>query len=185
MVLGLDISTSFIGVTVMSPSGEILFTEALDLRKMEKCLFQKAEAFRVFLLQLIYKYDIKETYIEQSLQTFKSGFSSAQTLSTLAKFNGIISYIIYKNFKGTPKYISAASARKHAGCKISRGSNTKQKVLEFVLDKHTDFVVEYTKHGNPRPGTYDRCDSVIMCMAGLKVERETANSKKDSRILSA
>ena len=176
MFLGLDISTSFIGVSIMDPEGHVKLTKHLDLRKLDKCLFEKAEVFRVFLLSIIFKYKIQEIYIEQSLQTFKSGFSSAQTLSTLSKFNGIISYIVYKNFNKRPKYISAASARKTVGCKIKRGENTKQKVLEFVLDKYPDFVVEYTKHGNPRPGTYDRCDSLVVCEAGMILERQNTNS---------
>ena len=177
MVLGLDISTSFIGVSIMNESGELLFTDSLDLRKLDKCLFIKAEAFRVFMLSLIFKYDIKDTYIEQSLQAFKSGFSSAQTLSTLSKFNGIVSYIIYKNFNRAPKYVSASTARKLVGCKIKRGQKTKQKVLEFVLDKYPQFVVEYTKHGNPKPGTYDKSDSIVVCKAALILEREAANIK--------
>ena len=175
MYLGLDISTSFIGIAIMDESGSIMLTESLDLRKLEKCLFIKADRFKDFLLSTICEYNIEKIFIEQSLQTFKSGFSSAQTLSMLSKFNGIISYIVFKNFNKKPIYISASSARKTAGCQIKRGQNTKQKVLEFVLDKYPSFVVEYTKHGNPKPGTFDKCDSIVVCKAGLLLEREKQN----------
>ena len=95
MILGLDISTSITGVTVLNNDGEILHCEAIDTRNKNHfpTLFNKASKIEDYLLDIEYKYDIKHIYIEKSLQTFRSGFSSAKTLSTLASFNGIVSWI--------------------------------------------------------------------------------------------
>jgi len=35
-----------------------------------------------------------------------------------------------------------------------------------VLDNVDSFDVEYTKHGNPKPGVFDRADSWIIAKAG-------------------
>ena len=36
----------------------------------------------------------------------------------------------------------------------------------FLLDNEPSFSVEYTKHGNPKPGSYDRADSLVIAKAG-------------------
>ena len=65
--------------------------------------------------------------------------------------------------------LSATSARKTAGVSIKRGENAKEKVLQFLLDTEPSFVIEYTKHGNPVAGSYDRADSLIIAKAGASV----------------
>jgi ribulose bisphosphate carboxylase small subunit len=77
--------------------------------------------------------------------------------------------------------IAASSARKLAGLKIKRGQNAKEKVLEFVLDKYPQIVVEYTKHGNPKPGVYDMCDSIIIAIAGAQLAREITDINESPR----
>ena len=47
-------------------------------------------------------------------------------------------------------------------------AKAKEVVLNFVLDNEDNFVVEYTKQGNPKPGSYDRADSYIIAKAGWK-----------------
>jgi hypothetical protein len=99
MILGLDISTSITGVTIVD-DGEILLCEAIDTRNKNHfpSLFHKAERVKSKLLDMKSEYDIKHIYIEKSLQTFRSGFSSAKTLSTLASFNGIVSWMCFAVF---------------------------------------------------------------------------------------
>ena len=47
--------------------------------------------------------------------------------------------------------------------------NAKEKVLQFVIDNYPNISIEYTKHGNPKPGTLDMCDSIIVALAGDKI----------------
>jgi hypothetical protein len=74
-----------------------------------------------------------------------------------------------------PEMLAASSARKQAGVGIKRGDNAKEKVLQFVLDKYPEIEVLYTKHGNPKPGTYDMCDSIIIALAGENIVRKGGN----------
>ena len=102
MILGLDVSTSITGATVVDKGGEILFCESWDTRNKKRfpTLWDKAIFIENKLKDVKARrgYDIEKVYVEESLQTFKSGFSSAKTLSTLAKFNGIVSFTCYKVF---------------------------------------------------------------------------------------
>ena len=70
-----------------------------------------------------------------------------------------------------PEYIAAFTSRKACGIKVPRGENAKEVVLNYVLDKEPNFVVEYTRFGNPKPGTYDKSDSYVVAKAGWIKEK--------------
>lgn len=172
MILGLDISTSIVGATVLNNEGEVVYCEAWDLRNKKDfpTLYEKAQRVKQ-KLAILYdakKHRFKTIFIEQSLMAFRPGFSSAKTILTLAKFNGIVSYICKRDFGIEPEYIGASTARKACGLKIERGKKAKEVVLNFLLDNEESFDIEYTKHGNPKPGSYDRADSYIIAKAGWK-----------------
>lgn len=165
MILGLDISTSITGATVISDAGDILYNKAWDTRKY-KDIFEKAKNVQQELKKVSEEYEVKHIFVEQSLQSFRSGFSSAKTLSTLSRFNGIVSWVAFNIFSIKPEYISASSARKACGIKVLRGENAKKKIVHFLLDNEPNFVVEYTKYGNFKPEVFDRADSLIIARAG-------------------
>jgi len=166
LILGLDISTSITGITLLDDNGEVKVMNAIDTRKY-KNFFQKAEAVKKVLTDLSNSYKVEEVFIEQSLQSFRSGFSSAKTLSTLSRFNGIVSWMCYSLWNLEPQYLAATSARKLCGIKIPKGEKAKPVVLQYVLDNEPTFVVEYTKHGNPKPDSFDRADSWVIAKAGF------------------
>ena len=171
MILGLDISTSITGYTVLDYEGNILACDHIDLRK-EKDFFKKIQIVKSRLEVINDDYDIEQVYVEQSLQSFRSGFSSAQTLSLLSKINGIISWLCYNMFYGEPKYLAATSARKLCGIRVPKGQKAKAVSLQFVVDNVPGFEVEYTRHGNPKAGYADRSDSYVIAKAGWIRERE-------------
>lgn len=173
IVLGLDISTSITGATVARDK-EVVESVFWDTRnkKYFPTIYHKAKAIKDKIEDLKNRYEITEVFIEQSLHSFRSGFSSAQTLSTLSRFNGIVSWTCWEAFEIEPRMIAATSARKQAGVAIKRGDNAKQKVLQFILDNYPQINIEYTKHGNPRPGMFDMCDSIIIALAGSEIVRK-------------
>jgi hypothetical protein len=174
MILGLDVSTSITGVTILDEGGNTLFCDMWDTRNKNKfpTLYEKADFIRRQFIYLEEKHRVDSIFIEQSLQSFKSGFSSAKTLSTLSRFNGMISLLSFQMFNRKPEMIAASSARKICGIKVQRGEKAKEKVLQYVLDNIPAFEVEYTKAGNPKPGSYDRADSWIIAKAGLETWKQ-------------
>ena len=173
MILGLDISTSITGYTILDNEGNIVTCDHIDLRK-EKNFFNKIQIVNTRLEEIREEHPVERVYIEQSLQSFRSGFSSAQTLSLLSKINGIVSWLCYNLFYGEPKYLAATSARKLCGIKIPKGQKAKKVSLQFVVDNVPGFDVEYTRHGNPKAGYADRSDSYVIARAGWVREREEA-----------
>jgi len=168
MILGLDISTSITGATVLNEAGDVVYCVAWDMRnkKYFPSLFDKGQFIKDRIYEIEDWYHIDAVYIEQSLQSFRSGFSSAKTLSILSRFNGIVSWLCYSIFNLIPEYIAATSARKKCGIQIPRGSKAKEIVVKYVVDNVPNVLIEYTKHGNPRPQCYDKADSWVIARAG-------------------
>ena len=164
MILGLDISTSITGVCIYDKEEGIILSDYIDLRK-KKDIFEKGEVVRTYIKKIYSKYEITDIVIEKSLQTFRSGFSSAKTLSLLASFNGLTSWFCYDIFNIKPSYISASSARKAAGLTVPRGKKGKEVVYEWVVKDKGFIAEELTKAGNPKPYMYDKCDAIIIAMS--------------------
>ena len=170
MILGLDISTSITGITLLDKDGKIVYNLAVDTRKY-KDFFEKAEAVEREVKELARvcketDIEVGQIFVEQSLQTFRSGFSSAKTLSTLSRFNGLVSWLSYQIFGIKPQYIAATSARKQAGITVPKGVKGKQAVMKHVIDNVPEVVIEYTRAGNPKPECFDKADSWVIARAG-------------------
>ena len=165
MILGLDVSTSITGATIIDSSSNIVYCESWDTRKF-KSFFEKASFINSKLTDVRIKFPITKVIIEQSLQMFRPGFSSAKVLTLLSKFNGVVSWLCYNTFGLEPEYMSANSARKSCGIKVERGKKAKEVVLKFVLDNVDGFEGQYTRSNNPKPGSYDRADSYVIARAG-------------------
>ena len=164
MILGLDVSTSIVGATLLDNDGKIVYCDAWDLRKY-KDHFKKAEVVKDELYDPRFD-DVAYVIIEKPVSSFfGTGGSSAKVITTLARFNGIVSWICRERFNYNPEFIVSGTARKMCGIKIPRGTKAKQVVLNFVVETEKDFVVEYTRHGNPKPGTDDMADSIVVALS--------------------
>ena len=169
MILGLDVSTSITGATILDKDGKVVYNEAWDLRKY-KNFFKKVEYVETQITKL--KRDgkrIETVYIEQSLQAFRSGFSSAKTLSTLARFNGVVSWLVYGMLQVEPQYLAATSARKTCGITVPRGQKGKAVAMQYVLDNIPEVTISYTRNNNIKPECYDKVDSWVIAKAGYNI----------------
>ena len=169
MILGLDVSTSITGIAISDEHGKIIHHDYIDTRNKRKYpdLFDVVIAIKEKLEDVKRDFNIHVVFIEESLQSFRSGFSSAKTLSTLSKINGIVSYLCLDIFAIKPEYLNSATARKNCGVKIKRGENAKEIVVKHLLDTVPGFVVEYTPSGNVRPFYFDMADAIIIAKGGL------------------
>jgi len=141
--------------------------------RKEDGFFNKAAKLRKDLFELINIHcrdsdeSLEKIYIEQSLQAFRPGLSSAKVLLALAGMNRTISFLLWDFTKIVPDYIGATSARKLCGIKVPRGEKAKKVVLNFLLKNEDGFEVEYTRHNNPKAQYYDMADSIVIARAGF------------------
>ena len=178
MILGLDISTSITGYAIIDYDGTLVRVDSWDLRHKPTFPdpYSKIKYCRERLKDISFCYAIDHIFIEPALNMFMMGKSSSHTISTLIKFNGILSWLCFEEFGIEPEYIPAISARKKYGITIKRGEKAKEKVMQFVLDNEKDFIVECTKHGNPKPQYYDQADALVMAKAGIECLKEKSGS---------
>jgi hypothetical protein len=117
-------------------------------------------------------WQIEGIAVEENAKRFTPGFSSADTIITLAKFNGILCYIMFLKYSLKPIYINVRSARAKLGIKINykdKSKPTKQKVVEHLVAAHPNFpwVYKTSKDGTSRlvKINEDRADSYVIAEA--------------------
>ena len=180
MILGLDISTTMVGVAVIDTNDRSLVeVEGWDISKAQT-IFEKAEIIGAELYTLRSKYNITEVFIETALKKFLPGRSRADTIIKLAKFNGIVSWICFECFEKDPTYINVNTARTLYGLSFPRstkGPQRKKMVIEAVIEKEkTAFKYEMARGGrNYKKGTDDRADAVVIARAGEYLIRNKDN----------
>ena len=180
MILGLDISTSIVGVAVINPdTKELVVSEHIDLTKIDS-VFSKAELVGAELWQISNAHGIENFFIETALMRFIPGRSRADTIVKLAKFNGIVSWMCYDTFGLKPTYLNVNTARSLYGLSFPRGTKGPQRkrmVVETVIEKEkTAFKYEMARGGkNYKKGTDDRADAVVIARAGEFLLRNENN----------
>ena len=180
MILGLDISTSVIGIAIVNPETRALtMVEAFDISKID-CFFEKSEAVGARLWEIKNSYSIEHVFIETALKRFVPGRSRADTLIKLAKINGVVSFISFDAFGIIPEYINPNTARSLYGLSFPRGTKgpaRKKMVIESVIEKEkTAFKYEMARGGkNYKKGTDDRADAIVIARAGEFLLRNKDN----------
>lgn len=171
IILGLDISTSTIGMCGMNREKELIFLSYISLKK-QKDLFEKADAFLVELEENCGI--VSHVAIEEPLVMYKEGFSRAQILSKLSMFNGMCSILTKTLYNTVPVHYNVNTARKLAfgDMKFPKGSERKKIVQARVALEYPE--VDWPL--KPRVGTlkdecFDMADSVIIARAHAEVLR--------------
>jgi hypothetical protein len=170
MILGLDVSTSIIGVCLLKDN-KIVKADYIDLRKVSG-LLHKAQAVENYINNNLKEVKIEHIFIEQALMFFRRGGSTAKTMAILQNFNGVVSWLCFKLLGLEPQYITPISARSKCGIKVPRGKKAKEVVMEHFLETK-EFPIDYTRYGNVQKYCYDIADAVVVAKAGSKIILDT------------
>jgi len=171
LLLALDISTSCTGYCIFDED-KLVDIGSINLSK-HKGLFSKAAQVKSEIIRLGNKYQIDNVAVEENLQAFRPGLSSAKTLMTLAQFNGVVRWICHERLDVSVVSINVNTARKSVGLKINKKDKTKttkEKVLDWVSIDLPDIVwpTKISKSG-PNKGkericteAYDMADAYVI-----------------------
>ena len=164
---------------MLSNSGELVEADAISFAR-NSTIFQKSAEVRKSLKEIRAKYNITSTFIEENLQAFRPGFSSAKTIVTLARFNGIVTLLSYEELEVEPVFLNVNNARKLVNLKIDRKSDTttKDQVLGFAKERLPGFEwpTRTLKSGArkglviPADCCYDIADAYVIALAGAACE---------------
>lgn len=182
-ILGLDISTSTTGWCLTDCSEEkiILVDAGFIHHKSKLSLHEKAQSVRELIDVIKSKHLIDRICIEENLQSFRTGLSSAKTLMTLARYNGIVSHECWLATKIVPTYYNVNSARKFLGIDTTKkarqpGEKAKDVVFRWVKShrcmKEFSWPTKVLRGGPNRgkeiedPGCLDLSDAFVMSLRG-------------------
>ena len=167
-VLGLDISTTKIGIALLDDE-KLIISDVIKL-KSDMTLEQRAHIFEEKMLQIDDKHVIMDVYIEAPAMMFGGGRTTANTMAKLQRFNGMTSFIVSSVFEIEALQVNPLSARSVLGIKMPRKLPNKDKkrfIIDWVKEKYeNDFKYDMTRHGNPQPGTDDRADAIVVGLSG-------------------
>ena len=170
MILGLDVSTSKIGIAVMDYDKKIVSSDLIKF-KTETSLEERAKLFENKLIKLKKHYPIMEVFVEEPFIAFGGGKTTAHTMAKLQRFNGMCCYSVFSIFESLPIMVNVRTARNKLGIKIPKGTKqneTKKYIIEYVQNNHAEFIYGVTAHGNPVPGTDDKADAIVIALYGLE-----------------
>lgn len=197
IAMGLDVSTSTIGVCIVlddgSDYGKILELTHISPKIPSKIkgiesLFIKKKIFEEFIVKFK-DFGIDEVVIEEPL--LRS--NNVNTVGTLLRFNGMISDCVYNILGIVPHYISSYDARKYGKDekqydykKIKKEIQQCKMVLfgdyPWTIDKKTviqgnvselfpDVPWIYNKKGELKKENFDASDAYVACLGYLNKEK--------------
>lgn len=191
IILGLDVSTSCTGVCVIDSSiqpdsagSHIVILDRIEFPKCET-LWEKADVVGSYLSSLklggvprdYAKFNSERRYasyidrivVEEPLMGFRTGMSSAQTITQLMRFNGIVSYIARNVYEIEPEYISSSHARKLCGIKLQKtavGGPQKEQVFAYMQASDLACITwPLKKSGKMVEWSRDACDAYVIARA--------------------
>ena len=179
MILGLDISTNTTGYCFMNEDKTLERVGYVDTSHGVDWL-KKAEILQKELFEIIdEEKHVRAIVIEDIASKFSGGRSSAKTIIALARFNAVATYILYSNFEVVPIHYNVIKARNLAGCKVPRGVNTKEFVLNRIMELYPEIVWPRMKKKDAiDKKAYDMADSVIVALAHLAQSKVDSDDRK-------
>ena len=193
--MGLDISTSVVGVVLLETTHPYKLVKKFAIKLNKTSLeefWEKVDYVQSVLIQEVSpeEYSVKKIFVEENAMAFSVGFSSAGTLFTLAKFNGIVSNDARRIYSCVPQMINVRSARKILSIKIDtkdKTKDTKTKIFEIVRTINPDFDWEMRRCSSGKnkgkiiydKSNYDVADAWVIVAGGILLEnRPRPNEQK-------
>ena len=190
VVLGLDVSTSIIGWSIVAVNTKVsdgpVKDGYIDLRKVKDGFWAKVDIVKKELDDLLNeihddkekfhegKWNLVRIFIEDPVKKFKKGASSADTISLLGRFNALVSYFVRDiGMCGDPEYIEVSRARGTIGLKLlsrkkAAGLGHKEQTFsQLSKTVFNDRVWEVNRNGKIQPWCWDICDAFVIAAAGV------------------
>jgi RNase H-fold protein (predicted Holliday junction resolvase) len=188
-LLGLDVSTKTIGVSLFDNKGQLLELTHISPKakpvpdsKTEE-LIKKADLYAEFIKKYAkMKAKIKHVVIEEPL--LRS--NNVNTVGTLLRFNGMVTKITYDIIGVVPEYVSTYEARKNAFPELMQPGSNKKPVLFGAYAKDTDkkmVIWEKVSKRDPnikwlldakgalKKENFDMADAYTVCLSYMKMKK--------------
>ncbi len=185
MILSLDISSSCIGYCVFKNDGKLMKMGCSKFNSKQS----KFERLQKFIEELktegVLSMPIEMIAIEEPLKKFKGKFSSAETISILNFFNGLVSSYLYTTFNVEPTYYNVINARSTVfpGLKAPKEEGSiKHEIWRKVMELEPQINWRYsTKTRKLMDENYDQADAYVIGVCHIIIinkQMEEINKKQ-------
>lgn len=181
MTLGLDVSTSCIGISIFDENEKLMSLNYIKLKGNN--LFEKVDEFISFMEDHDFdKFLIKHLAIEEPLKVFKGKFSNADTIQKLTAMNYMVSFWCYKTYELLPVHWNVQTVRKTAFPDLplpKKEANKKHKVWEKVMEKEPQINWIYSKKTHKlSTENYDMADSYAVGLCDITARKKALQLSK-------
>ena len=119
MILGLDVSTTRIGWAIINQKQELIDSGVFKTKK-DQSLEERAENLSKNVLEpLSVIHRISEVRVEEPFSMFSGGKTTAKTMSSLQRFNGMVSLLAHQIWDNPPTMVNSRTARARCGIKVT------------------------------------------------------------------
>jgi Holliday junction resolvasome RuvABC endonuclease subunit len=168
ILMGLDVSSTTIGICVLSLKDDTVTLKHLDHFKPPKTghLIERLAKTRAYIQKQLAKYNPDEIVIEDILLGM-GGKTTIKTLSSLAVFNRVVCLAAYDQLGRLP-YLYTVLKVRHA-IKLDKTLPKKEDMPELVAKILKIKFPYLLKNGKIIVENYDRADAVAVVLAHLKL----------------
>ena len=173
--LGLDISSSVIGWSVLLDDGESISLDSYGHikpppSKAGSLAFRMSSGFDS-ISELFEKTKPDIVAIESYANKFSAGRSSARTIIVLSCFNEMVSMACLRSLNFETEKYTVSRIRSL----ISKGYNlkliTKDDVFNFIKNKFSNFNIRKNRNNKVAKTVYDESDSIAVALASILTNR--------------
>lgn len=187
MIVGFDISTTCIGISIFNEDGSLEHIEHILLKTDKNVLpenryIPKSQMFQTYLQNLKNKYTITKVLVEEPLPSS----NNSNTVNTLLKFNGICSWLLHQELNLVPIFLSIREIRKKVTPEflrteykkgvekeihfIPKDINKKEYIFNKVRKKYPNLEWFYNRNNKLKKENFDMTDAVAICWAYFIME---------------
>jgi hypothetical protein len=178
MIFAFDISSSKIGICVMSGNEKIEYLDTLKFVS-KTSLLRRSQLFKEYCekyLMLFVKENIR-IIVEEPLISVGGGFGKVQTTGILQRFNGMTCRVLFELFQLEPEMLNVNHIRSFLGIKIPKHVDQKKKkqvIIDWSFKKfeNQEEVVkklsQKTTFGNAAVGVNDMADAIVLAVYASK-----------------
>tara|TARA_R110000868_G_C10971024_1_gene769924 strand:- start:9334 stop:9906 length:573 start_codon:yes stop_codon:yes gene_type:complete len=183
MTLGLDISTTVVGISLFDRENKICSLEYIKFKE-KTTLFERLDDFIKYMDTLSSalglensEHKIEHISIEEPLKKFKGRFSNADTIQKLTFMNAMISGYLYRKFGTVPRYYNVNTARKTAfpDLKIPQSAPNKKYIIwENVVEREPQINWKYSKRTHKlMKENFDMSDAYVCGLCDIITREKT------------
>jgi len=175
--IGLDLSTTKIGIFCLDAEGKKVFWDYINLTttQIDKDLISRADEAFFRLTEILERVNLQPHELDWAVEAplfinpFSGVKSNPNTIAKLIAFNWMIVYTLHKSWNIRAEHLNVNSARKTVFGSLPKGTDKKA----YVLEKVTEMFPEIAEA--PKKYRDDVSDAYVIARARYELRKDASS----------